>query len=64
MAGIVLDFHNHPTAKARWKDMERFRELQALGLVPGGVPFAGSVEMPSDVDPFDSAYFAPEQDPA
>ena len=58
----VIDFHNHPQAKAKWSDMEKFHELRALGLAPEA---PHQVEMPSDVDPFDRAfYFVPDKDPA
>jgi hypothetical protein len=62
MTATVYDFHDIPEAKAKWSDMERFHHLRSLGLAP---VLPHQVEMPSDVDPFDSAfYFAPDKDPA
>ena len=77
MACIVYDFHTIPEANKRWADMERFQELRRLGLVPSlpasiatrdlHFPISSVLaesNMPSDVDPFDVAFFAPLDDPA
>ena len=73
MAGIVYDFHTIPEARARWSSMEAKKASNAAKLdeLLAGVTEANRhpeiglpVEMPSDVDPFDYAYFAPERDPA
>lgn len=56
--GEVIRWHDHEKAAACWATEAKYRRMIANGIIPA------PVEMPSDVDPFDYAYFAPEQDPA
>lgn len=30
----VIDFHTIPVAHVRWRDMEQYHKLKALGLIP------------------------------
>jgi hypothetical protein len=66
--GEVFPYQHNLIAKHRWSKLDTSEPVISRW---NGLPItasclgAGHVEMPSDVDPFDSAfYFAPDKDPA
>ena len=58
MSDNVIRWHDDDRLAKHWATEAKYRQMVANGLIPP------PVEMPSDVDPFDAAYFAPEQDGA
>jgi hypothetical protein len=61
--GEVFPYQHNLIAKHRWSKMDTTEPVVAR---VNGLPMTQSdLGMPSDVDPFDSAfYFAPDKDPA
>ncbi len=72
MTATVYDFHDNPTARRRWSDMEQFHNLRALGLVPNVPPAelradTAPCELSASFIPIDAGwpdFMAPEKDGA
>ncbi len=60
----VLSYRDNGRATVRWSKMDRGENY--MGRAANGLPISVSdvVEPPSDVNPFDYAFFAPEKDGA
>ena len=60
--GEVFPYQLNMIAAKRWSKMDT--QEQVVARVNGLPMTSTDLGMPSDVDPFDVAFFAPEQDPA
>jgi hypothetical protein len=56
---MVIDFHDHPVAHVRWRDMEQFYRLKAMNLLP----CLEDTEL-IDTSPCELSYAASDGDPA